>query len=111
MWGKGGFLFPSTHTILASATSPPPTAPVPAVPPNAFARIKVFDGDGDGDGGPCIWPVVYDDSLSIPTTFGITSVYTEEVVAPTHHSTPPPVHLLSHHRSPFRGKGEAKDLE
>ena len=57
----------------------PPAAPMPVVPPDVFASIKVFDGDG----GLCIWPVVYDNLLSILTSFGVTSVCTGDVMAPT----------------------------
>ena len=63
-------LLPPLHT---------PPAPVPVAPLDVFASIEVFDGDGE----PNIWPTRCDDPLPIPSSFGITSVYTEEAVDPT----------------------------
>ena len=73
------FCFPPPIPSSAPTPSPPPVAPVAVVPPDVFTSIEVFDGDG----GPFIWPTIYDDPLLISTCFGITSVYTEEVAAPT----------------------------
>ena len=84
------FCFPPPVPLPAHATSPPPPAPLPAAPPYIFSSIKVFDGDG----GPDIWPARYDDPVPIPTSLGIPSAYTGEVMDPiapfyTFPSTPP----------------------
>ena len=79
--------FPPPIPTPAPATSPPPPAPlptppptpVPEVPPYASTSLKVFDGDG----GPDIWPTRYDGLMPIPTSLGIRSTHTGEVLDPT----------------------------
>jgi len=73
------FCFPPPIPSSVPATPPPPPAPIPVAPPDVPASIEVFDGDG----GPSIWAIRYDAPLPIPTSFGTTSVYTEEVMDPT----------------------------
>ena len=50
------------------------------VPPDAAPRIVIFNGDG----GPHMWPtVLHDVPLPTPTSTGVTSTYTGEVVDPS----------------------------
>ena len=110
IWRDGGFLFLSSHTYPSTYHLSTPSSTctaVPAAPPSIFLSIGVFDGDR----GPNLWLTRYDNPVLIPTSLRIPSAYTGKQWTLLHHSTPSPVQLPSRHRSPFRGKGQAKDLK
>ena len=85
------FYFPQPTPSLLPATPSPPAVPVHTVPLDVAPGITVFDGDE----GPRIWPtILHDVHLSIPTSLGITSVCTWEVLdltLPVHTSTSTPL--------------------
>jgi len=81
------FSFPPPIPTSAPAISPPPPAPLPtpppapvaAVPPYVSTSLEIFDGDG----GPDIWQPRYNGLMLIPTSLGISSAHTGEVLDPT----------------------------